>query len=71
MLVQSAWVAKGQDPGLLACYEELVKRMHGNKAIIRIEKKLLNRIQQSVAQWSAIPDGYKIVIRQKALLPKT
>ncbi len=59
MLVQSAWVAKGQDPGLLACYEELVKRMHGNKAIIRIEKKLLNRIRRVLLSGQPYQMGIK------------
>jgi len=46
MLLQSAWVAKSQDPALLLRYEQLTERMHGNKAIIRIQKKLLSRIRR-------------------------
>jgi transposase len=44
ILVESAWVAIRYDPALLLAYENLTKRMKGNKAIIRIAKKLLNRI---------------------------
>lgn len=44
VLIESAWVAIRHDPALLLAYENLTKRMRGNKAIIRIAKKLLNRI---------------------------
>ena len=43
-IVESAWVAIRHDPALLLAYEKLKKRMEGNKAIIRIAKKLLNRM---------------------------
>lgn len=43
-LVESAWVAIRTDPALLAAYNRLSGRMPGNKAIIRIAKKLLRRI---------------------------
>lgn len=43
-LVESAWVAIRNDPALLATYQNLKKRIPGNKAIIRIAKKLLNRM---------------------------
>lgn len=47
MLIQSAWVAKRLDPAMLLKFEELIKAgMPANKAIIRIEKKLLNRIRR-------------------------
>ena len=46
MLLQSAWHAIRLDPALLQKYEQLTQRMNGNKAIIRIEKKLLNRIRR-------------------------
>ena len=45
MLTESAWVAARTDPALSLKYNELTKRMKGNKAIIRIAKKLLNRIR--------------------------
>lgn len=44
MIVESSWVAIRHDPALLLAYEKLKKRMTGNKAIIRIAKKLLNRM---------------------------
>lgn len=43
-LVESAWVAIRNDPALLATYQKLIKRMPGNRAIIRVAKKLLRRI---------------------------
>ena len=45
MMVEAAWVAIGVDPALNHCYEELKKRMPGQKAIIRIARKLLSRIR--------------------------
>lgn len=44
-LVESSWKAIGYEPVLLMAYKEYLKRMHYNKAIIRIAKKLLNRIR--------------------------
>lgn len=44
-LIESAWIASRNDPALAQCYLELCKRMKPNKAIIRIAKKLLNRIR--------------------------
>lgn len=43
-LIESAWVAIRNDPALLLAYQDLRKRMPGNRAIVRIAKKLLNRI---------------------------
>jgi len=43
-LVESAWIAVRNDSALLASYQKLCRRMPGNRAIIRIAKKLLNRI---------------------------
>lgn len=43
-LIESAWVAIRNDPALLACYQNLTKRMPGNRAIVRIAKKLLRRM---------------------------
>ena len=43
-LVESAWVAVRNDPALLVSYQKLCRRMPANRAIIRISKKLLNRI---------------------------
>jgi transposase len=44
MLIEAAWTAIRRDPALLACYGQLCKRMKGTNAIIRIAKKLLNRL---------------------------
>jgi transposase len=43
-LIESSWIAIRNDPALLSCYQRLCKRMPGNRAIIRIAKKLLNRM---------------------------
>lgn len=43
-LIESAWVAIRNDPALLSSYQNLIKRMPGNRAIVRIAKKLLRRM---------------------------
>jgi len=43
-LIESAWVASRIDPALTHSFIKLCKRMEPNKAIIRIARKLLNRI---------------------------
>jgi len=43
-IVESAWVAIRHDPALMLAYQKLIKRMEPQKAIIRISKKLVNRI---------------------------
>lgn len=45
-LIESAWVAIRKDPELALCYEEYRKRMKPTEAIVRIAKKLLNRIRR-------------------------
>jgi transposase len=45
IIVEAAWIASRNDPALAQCYLELCKRMKPNEAIIRIAKKLLNRIR--------------------------
>lgn len=45
MLIESAWVALRKDPALMSCYGKLIKRMPKQKAIIKIAKKLLNRLR--------------------------
>jgi transposase len=42
--IESAWIAVRFDPALLMTYQSLCKRMEPNKAIVRIAKKLLNRV---------------------------
>ena len=44
MLIESAWTAIRKDPALTQAYGKLVIRMGAQKAIVRIAKKLLNRI---------------------------
>lgn len=43
-IVESSWVAIRNDPALMLAYRKLVKRMEPQKAIIRIAKKLVNRM---------------------------
>lgn len=45
-LVESAWVAIRQDPELALSYSNLKKQMDGPHAIIKIARKLLNRIRR-------------------------
>ena len=44
-IIESSWVAIRSDPALALKYHQLCSRMVGNKAIIRIARKLLNRIR--------------------------
>jgi transposase len=44
-IIESAWVAARVGPALAKCYHEYCRRMDGNKAIIRIAKKLVGRIR--------------------------
>lgn len=45
ILIESAWVAVRKDPALTMCYQQLIKRMSGQKAIIRIARKQLSRMR--------------------------
>lgn len=45
LLIEAAWRAVRVDPVLTMCFEQLSKRMPKNRAIVRITKKLLNRIR--------------------------
>jgi transposase len=44
-IIESAWIAARHDPALIKSYHEYCRRMDPNKAIIRIARKLLNRIR--------------------------
>jgi len=44
LIVESAWSASRKDPALLMAFGKLCKRMEPNNALIRIARKLLNRI---------------------------
>jgi len=43
-IIESAWIAARRDPALSLAYGRYVQRMNPNKVIIRIARKLLNRI---------------------------
>lgn len=45
ILIEAAWIATRNDSSLAYSFNELCKRMKKNEAIIRIAKKLLNRIR--------------------------
>jgi transposase len=45
ILIEAAWTAVRKDPALTLRYNELIKQMPRQKAIIRIAKKLLRRIR--------------------------
>lgn len=45
LIIESSWVAISNDPALMLAYGKLVKRMKPTKAIIRVAKKMLNRIR--------------------------
>jgi transposase len=45
VLIESSWVAVRNDPALLLKYKKLCVVMEPNKAIIRIAKKIMNRIR--------------------------
>ncbi len=44
-LIESAWIAVSKDPALTLAYETYRKTMGGQKAIVKIARKLLNRIR--------------------------
>jgi transposase len=43
-IIEAAWVAIKKDPAMTMAYEEYRKRMNANKAIVKIARKLVNRI---------------------------
>lgn len=45
ILIESAWIAARRDPALFEAFENLAKRMPKQKAIVRIARKLLNRMR--------------------------
>ncbi|EHQ24447.1 transposase IS116/IS110/IS902 family protein [Mucilaginibacter paludis DSM 18603] len=44
-LIEASWIAVRLDPAMTLAFNNLCKRMKKNKAIIRIAKKMLNRIR--------------------------
>ncbi len=45
IMIEASWIAIRNDPALTLKYEELRKTMKAQKAIVRIARKLLNRIR--------------------------
>ncbi|WP_339707606.1 IS110 family transposase [Algoriphagus aquimarinus] len=45
MLIEASWIAVRRDSALTLRFNELIKRMNKNKAIIKITKNLINRIR--------------------------
>lgn len=45
MLIEASWEAIRKDPALMLKFNELSKRMHKNKAIVRIARKMLSRMR--------------------------
>lgn len=45
LIFEAAWIAVRKDPELFRCYSQLITRMPKCKAIVRIAKKLVNRIR--------------------------
>ena len=45
MLIEASWIAIWKDSALLLAFNELTKRMSKQRAIVRIARKLLNRIR--------------------------
>jgi transposase len=45
VLIECAWVAVRKDPALLLYYKQQLPKMDQNKAIIKVARKLLNRIR--------------------------
>ena len=45
VLIECAWVAARKDPALLLYYKQQLPKMDRNKAIIKVARKLLNRIR--------------------------
>jgi transposase len=43
-IIEAAWIAIRHDPAMTMAYQEYRKRMHVNKAIVKIARKLVNRI---------------------------
>lgn len=42
--IEVAWMAIRKDPAMTMAYEEYRKRMNGNKAIVKIARRLVNRV---------------------------
>lgn len=56
-LIESAWIAIKNDPALLAFYQRHCKVMVGNRAIVRVAKKLLSRVRFVLQKQQAYEKG--------------
>ena len=45
LLIEASWIAVRKDPALLLAFDQYCKRMRKSKAIIKIARKLLNRVR--------------------------
>ena len=45
LLIECSWMAVRKDPAMLAYYKGLLPKMHANQAIVKVARKLLNRIR--------------------------
>lgn len=50
LLIEAAWIAVRCDPELRTSFERLIQNMKKNKAIVRIARKLLNRVRAVLLQ---------------------
>jgi len=44
LIIEAAWIAIRKDPAMTMAYEGYRKRMNAQKAIVKITRKLVNRI---------------------------
>jgi len=56
-LIESSWVLTKKDPAMLMKYKDYCKRMHKNKAIIKIARHLLARINYVLRKQTAYVSG--------------
>jgi transposase len=56
-LIESSWVLIKKDPAMLMKYKDYCKRMHKNKAIIKIARHLLARINYVLRKQTAYVSG--------------
>ena len=56
-LIESSWVLIRKDPAMLLKYKDYCKRMHKNKAIIKISRHLLARINYVMRKQTAYVSG--------------
>ena len=45
LLIEASWIAVRKDPALMMAFDQYCKRMRKTKAIVKIARKLLNRIR--------------------------